>query len=151
MRKIVTAIVATASIAGAALATPRPAEARCLGCWVGAGIAAGVIGGAIASSAYGYGYPAYGYGYGYPTYGYSGYASGYPAYGYSPYAYAPAYGSYGGHYAPRRYYAPRYYPYSLSHSTARKEKPRPAKTKDSVAPVAGARGIIRQQPADGPI
>ncbi len=56
MRKIVTAIVATASIAGAALATPRPAEARCLGCWIGAGIAAGVIGGAIASSAYGYGY-----------------------------------------------------------------------------------------------
>ena|SRR6266404_2711413 len=130
MRKIVTAIVATASIAGAALATPRPAEARCLGCWVGAGIAAGVIGGAIASSAYGYGYPAYGYGYGYPTYGYSGYASGYPgygygyptygysgyasgypAYGYSPYAYAPAYGSYGGYYAPRRYYARRYYRY----------------------------------------
>jgi hypothetical protein len=99
MRKIVTAIVATASIAGAALATPRPAEARCLGCWVGAGIAAGVIGGAIASSAYGYGYPAYGY------------ASGYPAYGYSPYAYAPAYGSYGGYYAPRRYYARRYYSY----------------------------------------
>ena len=90
MRKIVTAIVATASIAGAALATPRPAEARCLGCWVGAGIAAGVIGGAIASSAYGYGYPAYGY---------------------SPYAYAPAYGSYGGYYAPRRYYARRYYRY----------------------------------------
>ena len=104
MRKIVTTIVATASIAGAALATPRPAEARCLGCWVGAGIAAGVIGGAIASSAYGYGYPAYGY-------GYSGYASGYPAYGYSPYAYAPAYGSYGGYYAPRRYYARRYYRY----------------------------------------
>ena len=111
MRKIVTAIVATASIAGAALATPKPAEARCLGCWVGAGIAAGVIGGAIASSAYGYGYPAYGYGYGYPTYGYSGYASGYPAYGYSPYAYTPAYGSYGGYYAPRRYYARRYYSY----------------------------------------
>ena len=110
MRKIVTAIVATASIAGAALATPKPAEARCLGCWVGAGIAAGVIGGAIASSAYGYGYPAYGYGYGYPTYGYSGYASGYPAYG-SPYAYAPAYGSSGGYYAPRRYYARRYYRY----------------------------------------
>ena len=51
MRKIVTAIVATASIAAAAIATPKPAEARCLGCWVGAGIAAGVIGGAIASSA----------------------------------------------------------------------------------------------------
>ena len=99
MRKIVTAIVATASIAGAALATPKPAEARCLGCWVGAGIAAGVLGGAIASSAYGYGYPTYGYsGYGYPAYSY--YGSGYPAYG-----------SYGGYYAPRRYYARRYYRY----------------------------------------
>ena len=67
------------AIAAAAIATPKPAEARCLGCWVGAGIAAGVIGGAIASSAYGYGYPAY--------------------------------GSYGGYYAPRRYYARRYYRY----------------------------------------
>src|SRR5260370_14138114 len=133
MRKIVTAIVATASIAGAALATPRPAEARCLGCWVGAGIAAGVIGGTIASSAYGYGYPAYGYGYGYPTYGYSGYASGYPAYGYSPYAYAPAYGSYGGYYAPRPYYARRYYRYLFTDSTARKEKARP---------LAVGRGIV---------
>src|ERR1700704_2514427 len=72
MRKTITAIVATASIAAAALVTPKPAEARCIGCWVGAGIAAAVIGGAIASQAYGYGYPAYGYGYGYPAYGYGG-------------------------------------------------------------------------------
>ncbi len=69
MSKTITAIVATASIAAAALAIPKPAEARCLGCWIGAGIAAGVIGGALASQAYGYGYPAYGYGYGYPAYG----------------------------------------------------------------------------------
>ncbi len=54
MSKTSTAIVATASIAAAALATPKPAEARCLGCWIGAGIAAGVIGGALASQAYGY-------------------------------------------------------------------------------------------------
>jgi hypothetical protein len=107
MRKTITALVATASIAGAGLATPKPAEARCLGCWIGAGIAAAVIGGAFASRSYGhgygygYGYPAYSYGYGYPAYSY-GY--GYPAYSY---AYAPAY--YG--YAPRRYYARRYYRY----------------------------------------
>jgi hypothetical protein len=90
MRKTITAIVATASIAAAALVTPKPAEARCLGCWAGAGIAAAIIGGAIASQAYGYGYPAYGYGYGYPGYGY---------------AYAPVY--YG--YAPRVYYGRRHY------------------------------------------
>ena len=76
MRKTIMTIAAVASISAAAIATPKPAEARCLGCWVGAGIAAAVIGGALASRAYGYGYPAYGY---------------------APYAYAPAY--YGG-YAP---------------------------------------------------
>jgi hypothetical protein len=113
MRKTITAIVATASIAAAALAAPKPAEARCLGCWVGAGIAAGIIGGALASRAYGYGYPAYGYGDGYPadSYGYGypadSYGYGHPAYGYAPYVYTPAY--YG--YAPRRYYARRYYRY----------------------------------------
>ena len=76
MRKTIMTIAAVATITAAAIATPKPAEARCLGCWVGAGIAAAVIGGALASRAYGYGYPAYGY---------------------APYAYAPAY--YGG-YAP---------------------------------------------------
>ena len=66
MRRTITALVATASIAAAGIAAPKPAEARCIGCWVGAGIAAAVIGGAIASSSYGYGYgyPAYSYGYG---------------------------------------------------------------------------------------
>jgi hypothetical protein len=83
MRKTIITIAAVASISAAAIATPKPAEARCLGCWVGAGIAAAVIGGALASRSYGYGYPAYGY--------------GYPAYGHAPYGYAPAY--YGG-YAP---------------------------------------------------
>ena len=63
MRKTIMTIAAAASIPAAAIATPKPAEARCLGCWVGAGIAAAVIGGALASRAYGYGYPAYGYGY----------------------------------------------------------------------------------------
>jgi hypothetical protein len=96
MRKTITAIVATAGIAAAALAVPKPAEARRIGCWVGAGVAAAVIGGAVASQAYG------GYGYGYPAYSY-----GYPAYGYAPYAYAPGYYAY----APRRAYARRYYRY----------------------------------------
>jgi hypothetical protein len=83
MRKTIMTIAAAASIPAAAIATPKPAEARCLGCWVGAGIATGVVGGALASRAYGYGYPAYDY---------------------APYAYARAY--YGG-YAPRRYYTRR--------------------------------------------
>ena len=71
MQKTITAIIAAGSIATAVIATPKPAEARCIGCWVGAGIAAGIIGGAVASRSYGYGYPAYGYGcgYGYPAYG----------------------------------------------------------------------------------
>jgi hypothetical protein len=99
MQKTITAIIAAGAIATAVIATPKLAEARCIGCWVGAGIAAGIIGSAIASQSYGYGYPAYGYGYGY----------GYPSYGYAPYAYAPAYS--GGYYGPRRYYARRYYRY----------------------------------------
>src|SRR6185436_8344308 len=87
MQKTTTAIVAAASLAAAVIATPKPAEARCIGCWVGAGIAAAVIGGAIASNAYGYGYG----GYGYPAYGYGGYGGyGYPAYSYG-------YGGYGGY------------------------------------------------------
>jgi hypothetical protein len=94
MRKTITAVIAVASIATAVIATPKSAEARCIGCWVGAGIAAGVVAGALASQSYGYGYPAYSYGYGYPTYGY-----------------AQPYGYYGGYYAPRRYYARRYYRY----------------------------------------
>src|SRR6476646_5184491 len=97
MQKTTTAIVAAASIAASVIATPKPAEARCIGCWVGAGIAAAVIGGVFASRAYGYGYGGYG------CYGY-----GYPAYGYNSYAYAPVYR---GYYAPRRYYARRYYRY----------------------------------------
>ena len=92
MRKTIMTIAAAAAIPAAAIATPKPAEARCMGCWVGVGIAAGIVGGVLASRAYGYGYPPYGYGY------------GYPAYGYAPYAYAPAY--YGG-YAPLGYYARR--------------------------------------------
>jgi hypothetical protein len=102
MRKPIMAIVAAAAIATATFSPPKPAEARCWGCWAGVGIAAGLIGGAIiASNAYGYGY-----GYGYPAY---------YGYGYAPYAYAPAYYGgyvspyYGGYYAPRYYARPYYY------------------------------------------
>jgi hypothetical protein len=102
MRKSITSIIAAVLIV-AAVAMPKPAEARCWGCWAGAGIAAGIIGGAIiASYANAYGYGAYSYGY--PGYGYG--------YGYAPYAYAPAYY---GYYAPpvvRAYYAPRPYVYA---------------------------------------
>jgi hypothetical protein len=90
MLKTITAIVA-ASIATAALVTPKPAEASCLGCRIGGG-----VGGAFASpfaspfapAAYGFGYPGYGY----------------RAYGYAPYAYAPAYYRY----APRPGYVRHY-------------------------------------------
>jgi hypothetical protein len=121
MQKTTTAIVAAASLAATVIAAPKPAEARCIGCWVGAGIAAAVIGGVFASRAYGYGYGGYGYGYpaygygGYGGYGYPAYSYGYPAYGYGygypaySYAYSPV--VYRPYYAPRRYYARRYYRY----------------------------------------
>ena len=92
MRKTITALVAATTIAASTIAMPKPAEARCWGCWAGAGLAAGLIGGAlIASNAYGYGYG--------PYYGYPGY------YGPRPYYARPIYRGYYGH----RYYAPRYY------------------------------------------
>lgn len=93
MRRAITAMVTAAAIAASTIAVPKPAEARCWGCWVGAGIAAGVIGGALLAGA------PYGYG---PYYGYPAYYGGYAPYG--GYGYAPAY-YYGGYYAPRVYYA----------------------------------------------
>ena len=106
MRKTITAIVATAGIAAAALAVPKSAEARCIGCWVRARRSTARCNRRRVTSpaygGYGYGYRAYSYGYGYPSYSY-----GYPAYGYAPYAYAPGYYAY----APRRAYARRYYRY----------------------------------------
>jgi hypothetical protein len=116
MRKCITAIVAATGIAVVTVATPKPAEARCRGCWIGAGIAASIIGGALiaASRSYGYGY------YGYPAYNGYGQYYGYPAYGYgegygnacAPFAcsyssYAPAYQEY--YYAPPVYRVPRAY------------------------------------------
>ena len=111
MRKSITAILLATCIAAAAVATPKPAEARCVGCWVGAGVAASLIGGALiagATSAY------YGPYYGWP--GNYGWAS-YYGFGYAPYAYAPRpvnYGVdtspyYGSFYVPPAYYLPRLY------------------------------------------
>lgn len=104
MRKLLLTIVAAVSIAAATVAVPKNAEARCYGCWVGAGVAASVIAGAAIANAGYYGAPAYYGGYAQPAY-YYGYR---PYYGYyAPRYYAPRY------YAPRyyapRYYAPRYY------------------------------------------
>jgi hypothetical protein len=97
MRKAITAMVTAVAIATSTMALPKPAEARCWGCWVGAGIAAGLIGGAViagASNAYAYG-SVYG-----PSYAYLAYSE-------YAYGYAPAY--YGGYYAPPAYYPPPAY------------------------------------------
>ncbi len=123
MRKGLMALVVAASVLAATVTTSTKAEARCGGCWIGAGIAASLIGGAIiARSAYGYGYyggyaPAY-YGYAYPApaYYYGGYYPRYygyrrvyrvPRYYYAPRRYV-RHGYYRRYYAPRRYARYRY-------------------------------------------
>ena len=73
MRKILTALVAAASISGAAIATSSNAEAWWgwgPGAVVGGVIAGAVVGSAIASRPYYYPYGYYGYGYGYGPYPY---------------------------------------------------------------------------------
>lgn len=65
MLKTFTGIATAALLAvGALTVAPQQAQARCVGCWVGAGVVGGlVVGSALASRpAYGYGYyggPAY--------------------------------------------------------------------------------------------
>jgi hypothetical protein len=97
MRKSIAAIVTAAAIAAAVIAQPKPAEARCWGCWVNGGVAAGLVGGAVIagwSHAYTYG-SIYGPYFAYPPYS---------EYGYAPYGYfAPAY------YVPPPYYPPPAY------------------------------------------
>jgi hypothetical protein len=101
MRKYLLALAAAASIAAATAMYPGRAEARCYGCWIGAGVAIGLLAGAAFAPAYGYGYPAYGYGYRPAYYGPPAYAY------YGPRYYRPRYYAY---YGPRyRYYGPRYY------------------------------------------
>lgn len=82
MRKILTAVVAVATIAGAAVSASSPAEAR----WRGGAVAAGVIGGIAAGAliAGAASRPAYGY-----APGYYGYAPAPAYYGPPAYAYAP--------------------------------------------------------------
>ena len=60
MNKSLLAFAAATSIAVSLLAAPPPAQARCFGCAVGAGIVGGVIAGAIVGSAVANSYgPAY--------------------------------------------------------------------------------------------
>ena len=51
MNKALTAVVAASVLGFAAFVAPAPAEARCVGCAVGAGVAAGLIGGALIAGA----------------------------------------------------------------------------------------------------
>ena len=75
MKKAILAIAAAATLAAGTLTAPAPAEARCVGCAVGAGVIGGlaagaIIGGAIANSQPRYYAPEPGYvvydGYGQP-------------------------------------------------------------------------------------
>ena len=78
MKKTIFALAAAATIAAGTLSAPQPAEARCVGCAVGAGVAGGliagaIVGGAIANSQPRYYAPAPGY------VVYDGYGAPYPA------------------------------------------------------------------------
>ena len=51
MNKTIAALVAASAVGLAATFAPAPAEARCVGCAIGAGVAAGIIGGALIAGA----------------------------------------------------------------------------------------------------
>lgn len=51
MKKLVLALAASATVAAGTLSAPAPAQAGCVGCWVGAGVASGLVAGAIIGSA----------------------------------------------------------------------------------------------------
>ena len=59
MKKTLIALLATATIAVATAASPTPADARCYGCGVGAGLVGGFVAGAIVGSALAAPRPAY--------------------------------------------------------------------------------------------
>jgi hypothetical protein len=62
MKTTLIALAAAATVAGAAITAPSPANATCWGCYVGGGVIAGLVGGAlIAGAAQPYG-AYYGYG-----------------------------------------------------------------------------------------
>src|SRR3979409_1537283 len=105
MTRFLTVVASASALALVSVAAPGTAEARCVGCAVGAGIVGGIAAGALnagATANRGYGYydgayayePAYGYGYG------SGYAYE-PGYAYSE----PVYGGYNYGYRHRRAYS----------------------------------------------
>jgi hypothetical protein len=52
MRKILIAFAAAVTVVVATLATPTPADARCRGCWIGAGVLGGVVVGAAIANSY---------------------------------------------------------------------------------------------------
>ena len=51
MKKTLTVLIAAATLAGAATSLPTPADARCYGCALGAGLVGGFVAGAIVGSA----------------------------------------------------------------------------------------------------
>ena len=59
MQKTLVALIAAATIAVATAASPTPADARCYGCGVGAGLVGGFVAGAIVGSALAGPRPAY--------------------------------------------------------------------------------------------
>ena len=79
MKKTIFALATAAVLAAGSLSAPTTAEARCYGCAVGVGVAAGVIGGAIIGGAIANSagaYPAYAPAPGYVVY--QGYGAPYP-------------------------------------------------------------------------
>ena len=59
MKKTLAALAAAATVATAIAATPTPADARCWGCAVGAGVLGGFVAGAIVGTAVANSQPAY--------------------------------------------------------------------------------------------
>src|SRR5262249_8595839 len=59
MKKTLVALAAAATVATAIAATPTPADARCWGCAVGAGVLGGFVAGAIVGNAVANSQPAY--------------------------------------------------------------------------------------------
>ena len=101
MTRFLTVVAGASALALVSVAAPGTAEARCVGCAVGAGIVGGIAAGAIIAGATanrGYGYYDGAYAYE-PAYG--------PGYGYEPgYAYSePVYGGYNYGYRGRRGYS----------------------------------------------
>jgi len=103
MTRFLTVVASASALALVSVAAPGTAQARCVGCAVGAGIVGGIAAGAIIAGATanrGYGYYDGAYAYE-PGYGYGS------AYAYEPgYAYSqPVYGGYNYGYRHRRGYS----------------------------------------------